>query len=122
MSLELKKKDVKERYYYIIPVGYCDLQYLLNRVDKVGYTARVEGWASDIFGGYEWGGVCISTGYAPICQNIERNDALYKIIKKYNNKIRNQKKSHTKYYYMKQIDAFIGEVLKNCSQYGKWGE
>lgn len=120
MAFELKKKDVKERYYYIIPVSYCDLQYLLNRVNKTGYVARVEGWACDIFEGYDWGGVAISTGYAPICQNIERNKELYKIINKYNNKIRNQKKSHSRYYYMKQIDKFITEVLNNCSNYGKW--
>lgn len=61
MSLELKKRNVMESYF-TIPIGYCDLQYLLRYENKIGYTCGVYGWNADI---YVLDNVAIVTGYRP---------------------------------------------------------
>lgn len=57
------QKAIKEQYTNILYCGYCDLQRLLKFVDAEYYTARAEGWASDIY--IINSSTCIVTGYAP---------------------------------------------------------
>ena len=72
MKLIAKKKDIKEGYYKIIRVGYCNMQNLLAYKSAFAYSTRVEGWACDY---YDIGGICISTGYSPI-GNLQLDDNL----------------------------------------------
>ncbi|MGF6375064.1 hypothetical protein M2140_000098 [Clostridiales Family XIII bacterium PM5-7] len=62
MKFHTTKVAVKENYADVIAVGYCNIQYLLNRKTPVAYTTRIEGWGADI---YPFEGTAIATGYAP---------------------------------------------------------
>lgn len=56
-------REVKEWFGHVICIGYCDLQYLLRKESRIGYTAGVYGWNADV---YDVGnGVAIVTGYRP---------------------------------------------------------
>ena len=70
MSLELKRKDIKDSFY-CIGVAYCDLQTLLRYEIKTGYTySKYYGWRCDVYQFDNW---AICTGYEPI-QNINIDD------------------------------------------------
>lgn len=76
-KVKITKKSVLNSYKYVICVGYCDLQFLLNYKSADYYTCGVYGWNSDIY--VVDTNTVICTGYRPF-GNI-RN---YKIYKKYN--------------------------------------
>ena len=63
MKFRVTQKEIKANFSKIISVPYCGLQNLLCWESPVAYTARREGWASDIYD--MGGGVAITTGYAP---------------------------------------------------------
>ena len=63
IKLKATKKEMREHYYYILSVGYCSMQSLLNEQRPLAYSTRAEGWACDY---YEVDDVLISTGYAPL--------------------------------------------------------
>ena len=82
MKFKTSKKEIKNGYYTIISVGYCQLQNLLKGRNPVAYSTRAEGWACDY---YDIDGVCICEGYSPISsQNC--NDLPYDRIKEYETK------------------------------------
>lgn len=81
MKIKTTQKEIKSKFRKIVCVGYCDLQYLLMYESPTYYTARVEGWASDI---YIFDDIAISTGYAPF-GNIKID---YDILRKYDSKAR----------------------------------
>ena len=113
MSLELKRKDIKNSYY-CVGVAYCDLQHLLNYFNKTGYYAGVYGWRGDVytfdFIGLDSWAIC--TGYEPI-QNIKINDTeKRKILKHYNEKARNY---NIKYNYdYKKIKKQAFKDMETC--------
>lgn len=72
------KKQVKNYYSNIYSIGYCDAQFLLEGVSPFAYSKGVYGWACDY---YDVEGICISTGYNPIGENVN-----YDLIRKYDNK------------------------------------
>lgn len=81
IKLRATKKEMREGCYYILSVGYCSMQSLLNEQRPFAYSTRVEGWACDY---YDIDGVLISTGYAPLSnKNMIEG---YGIIKEYENK------------------------------------
>ena len=82
MKFKTTKKAIKEGYYHIISVGYCELQYLLKGINPVAYSTRAEGWACDY---YDIDGVCICEGYSPI-GNKNTNKLSYDTIREYDNK------------------------------------
>ena len=111
MKFKTTKKAINANYSTIICVGYCSLQHLLNCQDAAAYTVRAEGWGCDI---YTFGGIAISTGYAPF-GNIRPK---YEIIKKYDdeaatfcydNTIPHAERKERLYALVKQ---FIAEVTK----------
>ena len=105
MKSKMTKREIKSKYNNIIKVGYCQAQYLLNCEDAVAYSAGVNGWACDY---YDIDGVIISTGYAPIGKEADRNT-----IKKYNNEARALKYANYDEYkneLRKLISKFIDEV------------
>lgn len=61
----MNRKTVIDRFgkANIYRVPYCGLQFMLRDEKPFGYTTREEGWACDY---YDLGGICVSTGYAPI--------------------------------------------------------
>jgi len=63
MKFRASKKEMRNNYYYVIGVGYCVMQFLLEFESPIAYSTRTEGWACDY---YDIGGVLISTGYAPL--------------------------------------------------------
>ncbi len=79
MKLRASKKELREGYYRIISIGYCDAQRLLNYEKAFAYSAGVYGWACDY---YDIDGVLISTGYSPLSnKNVKKYD--YNILREY---------------------------------------
>lgn len=78
MKLKATKKEIKEGYYKIIGVGYCEAQHLLNYRSPFAYSAGYYGWSCDY---YDVDGVCISTGYNYIDNKHTKAD--YELIRKY---------------------------------------
>lgn len=109
MKFKTTKKAIMANYSTIICVGYCSLQHLLNCEEAAAYTVRAEGWGCDI---YTFGGVAISTGYAPF-GNIRPK---YEIIKKYDDLASIICHDHTIDWTIRKrdlrelIDKFIAEV------------
>lgn len=62
MSIKTTQKSVKETYRYVIAVGYCKMQGILQGYTPIAHTERREGWAADV---YDFGSCAIVTGYAP---------------------------------------------------------
>jgi hypothetical protein len=81
VKLKATKKEMREGYYYILSVGYCDMQSLLRERQPFAYSSRAEGWACDY---YEIDGVLISEGYAPLSNKNMKCD--YSLIREYENK------------------------------------
>ena len=81
MKYRTTQKAIKNGFYKVISIGYCNLQHLLNCEIETAYTTRREGWAADI---YDFGNVAIVTGYAPF-GNIRPD---YETVKKYDNMAR----------------------------------
>lgn len=79
MKFKTNDKDVKAGYYYIISVGYCDLQYLLNYLNPVAYAKGTYGWKYDVY--QLDGNVALVTGYNPVASKNTKKD--YSIIRKY---------------------------------------
>jgi len=108
MKIKTTKKAIKNSGQKILKVGYCDLQYLLQGKNPFAYSTRVEGWACDY---YEINDIIISTGYAPIGDQVD-----YNIIKKYEALAREKGEKingwdNLKVELDKLIIEFLGEVL-----------
>ena len=79
MKYKTTSKAIKEGYYHIIPVGYCELQSLLKYKRPNAYTCGVYGWNYDV---YDIGGRAICTGYRGMPSANVKKDS-YAIAKKY---------------------------------------
>jgi hypothetical protein len=75
MKTKVTKTAVKNSFNTILSIGYCDLQYLTYYKRAFAYSCGVYGWSCDY---YDIDGVCLSTGYDPIGQNVD-----YKLVRKY---------------------------------------
>lgn len=75
MKLKTTKTAIKNSFNSILSLGYCDIQYLTYYKRPFAYSCGVYGWSCDY---YEIENVCLSTGYAPIGQNVD-----YKLVRKY---------------------------------------
>jgi len=78
MKYKTTSKELKEGYYNIISVGYCDLQSLLSYKSPVAYNAGVYGWNYDV---YDVDGVAIATGYRGMPS--KNSSANYELIREY---------------------------------------
>lgn len=68
MKLKTTNKQIRENFYKVISIGYCDAQYLLRFKNPFAYTCGAYGWDADF---YEVDNVCISTGYRPIGEKVD---------------------------------------------------
>jgi len=78
MKYKTTAKALREGFYTIISVGYCDLQCLLSMESPVAYSAGVYGWNFDV---YEFDGVAICTGYRGMPSQNDKGD--YKLAREY---------------------------------------
>ena len=93
-------REVKESFDNVIRVYYCDLQYLLRRESRIGYTAGVYGWNADV---YDVGnGVAIVTGYRPFGDIHPR----LSFVERYNRA--------AMYAEEEELDALIDKFVKEC--------
>ena len=84
MKYQATKKTIKDNYYRILGIGYCNAPYLLNYETPESYCAGVYGWSCD---NYNIEGVLISTGYNYINnKNMKHID--YDTLMTYENKAR----------------------------------
>lgn len=60
MKFKTTNANIKNGYYYILKIGYCDAQNLLRYTEARAYTCGVYGWNYDV---YDVDGVAICTGY-----------------------------------------------------------
>ena len=79
----MTRKEIKNCFNKIYSVGYCDLQFLLQYHNRVGYNSGVYGWNYDIFA-LDNGNIAICTGY----RGMIGETISYEITKKYNEKAR----------------------------------
>lgn len=111
MKIKTSKRIINRNYKFVIPVGYCLLQYLLSEEKPIAYITRAEGWACDI---YEFGNVVITTGYSPF----GNTPADYDVTEKYENLakqiVENESLTHVdkKESLDKLIKEFISETIK----------
>ena len=63
MKFRATQKAIRAGFPYVVKVGYCGLQTMLNYRSPIAYTTRREGWGCDIYD--VGGGVAVATGYAP---------------------------------------------------------
>lgn len=83
MKIKVSMKQIKDNYYSVIGIPYCEAQYLLYFQDPNFYTCGVYGWNNDI---YEISNlVCISTGYRNLQGNVKYD---YKMLNEYENEAR----------------------------------
>ena len=102
MKYKKTQKAIKEGYANVIKVSYCGLQSLLACEGPVAYTARAEGWGSDI---YQFGNTAIATGYAPfgnVCP-------AYEVNQRYEEKAR---KATEGVYNWEEKTAILAELIK----------
>lgn len=59
------RKQLRENYWFIFPLGYCQAQYLFRNLNPGCYLDRVEGWACDVYEVLPYASACFATGYAP---------------------------------------------------------
>ena len=82
MKYQATKKQIKDNYYRILGIGYCNAQYLLNYETPESYCAGVYGWSCD---NYNIEGILISTGYNYI-NNKNMKQCDYDTLKAYEDK------------------------------------
>jgi hypothetical protein len=113
MKFKTTKKAMKEGYYNIISIGYCNAQHLLNYENPTSYSTRAEGWACDY---YEVNNVLISTGYAPV--NALRTKYDYKVLREYDDKARTIQYNNSMDYQeqKKQVTALLDKFVKEATE------
>ena len=81
-KIKSTKREMKENYF-IIGIGYCQAQTLLQFQNAIAYSSGSNGWACDYYG---INSVVISTGYAYLSNRNTSYD--YEVLKDYENKAR----------------------------------
>lgn len=109
MKIKTTKSAIKQGFYTVISIGYCDLQNLLNYVSPFAYSAGINGWACDY---YEIGNVCISTGYSPIGQSVNSD-----LIREYDTKAEKIKFNNSLDYSEKkvQVTYLLNEFIEKAT-------
>ena len=114
MKFKTTQKEIKNNYYDIIRIGYCNAWYLLYYQEPIAYTSGIYGWNSDI---YEVDGVAISTGYRPF-GNVSSHgliaDYNAKAKEIINNNMWKDKQEETKQAVNKLLKEFIKKAVERA--------
>jgi len=102
MKYKTTAKAIKEGYYKIISVGYCDLQDLLSYKSPTAYSSGYYGWNFDV---YDIDGVAIVTGYRGMPS--KNSKASYTLVKEYEDKSRGKT--------AEEKDALIKEFITKAT-------
>lgn len=81
MKFKTTAKEIRDNYYTVIGIGYCEAQNLLKCSEPIAYSAGVYGWNCDY---YIIDNVVICTGYRGIIN--KNNHSNYNIVRDYDNK------------------------------------
>jgi hypothetical protein len=113
MKLKATKKEMKNGYYKIVTIGYCNAEALLSRSEPIAYSSGVYGWACDY---YEIDGVLISTGYDPLSPKNSRRD--YELTREYNEKARAIQSNYQMPYdeQKRLINELLSEYVKKVTE------
>lgn len=103
MKLKVTKKQIRDNFHRVISIGYCDAYALLRDFTPFGFGSGVYGWN---FNAYDFGGVCIVTGYRPF-GDVSPD---YKTLQRYEKRAQHLK---TKAARAKLVNKFINDVLRN---------
>ena len=106
MKYKTTAKKLKEGYYHIISVGYCELQYLLYYKSPVAYNAGVYGWNFDV---YDINGVAIVTGYRSMPNKHAKCD--YHLAREYDDKAKDKTKEERDILIDEFVNLSINEAL-----------
>lgn len=79
MKYKTTSKELKKGYNYIITIGYCEAQNLLQYSEPIAYTCGTYGWNADVYQ-IDYG-TAIVTGYRPV-EGLRNS----KIVKEYDQK------------------------------------
>lgn len=102
MKYKTTAKDLKAGYHYIIEVGYCDLQSLLNYERPIAYSSGIYGWNFDV---YDINGVAIVTGYRGMPS--KNSKASYDFIHEYEKRSENKTAEERKALLLEFIEKAI---------------
>jgi hypothetical protein len=103
MKYKTTAKELREGYYKIISIGYCDLQNLLSYESPVTYSSGIYGWNFDV---YDILGAAIVTGYRGMPS--KNSKAPYALVRKYELKSQGKTEKQKR----KLILKFIAEAIK----------
>lgn len=104
-------KAIKERYKKCYSTGYCQLQFLLSRIEPLYYHSGVYGWDYDV---YIIDDVAIFTGYRYPSSGIKHIP--YEVAEKYDKyakKIIDANYDYTDFVNHGNKYEFVSDVLKN---------
>jgi hypothetical protein len=110
MKAKVTKSQVRQNFYNILSIGYCDIQYLTYYKKPFAYSSGQNGWSCDY---YEIENTCLSTGYNPIGKNVN-----WELLKKYEAKaqkiVHNYKLDHK--VKVKRVDKLLIEFVNKCKE------
>lgn len=110
MKTKMTRKQILTFYKNVVSIGYCDLQYLLEGLNPVGYASGVYGWNYDVYvTGYN---VTICTGY----RSMPGKNVDYDIVHEYNSRAEKICHDYNRDYNdrMSDIDDLLKEFCEYC--------
>jgi len=115
-KIKATKREMKENYY-IIGIGYCKAQYLLNNETPIAYSSGVYGWSCDY---YLIDNVIISTGYSYLDNQNTNYD--YKKLRKLDEKARAILHDNSIDYEVarKKVKRMLRTFVKNAKDSVEW--
>ena len=118
----------------VVRIGYCDLYYLLNQIERSGYNCGVYGWNCDIYRIYTTTGklVVITTGYRNMrgesvdWEKVKHYNDIAKAVSEYKNEAYISDYNERKQFLTDLLDAFCrdicGEIEPDTSDIDKLSE
>jgi hypothetical protein len=113
MKYKTTAAQLRNNYYRIISIGYCDADDLLQYQTPSSYTCGIYGWNSDNY--HISNSTLISTGYRPLSDRNARHD--YNLLMDYNNMAReiNSARDLSHDEKVKAINALLYEFVEKVS-------
>lgn len=113
LKCKVSKKELKENYYYIVSCSYCDTQYLLRRKAPRFYYSNNYGWRFDV---YEVDNNFIITDGYEYLKTSKKQQAIDKIIAKYNTKAYKILQNYDYISIDKRLDNNLNKCIKELKE------